>query len=397
MGLNVELDPRPPLKPLLLPYPDRTLRAYTPRSDAPAYPTPATPLRARVAFAAAHVVRDPLGPDSGPDAIDWSATLAFRSHLWRYGLGVAEAMDTAQRGMGLDYPSARVLIAEACRRAQAEGGRIACGAGTDQLPLDRAPSLEAIADAYEEQCAFIEAAGGEVVLMASRALARVARTPQDYARVLEQVLKSRRRPVILHWLGPMFDPQLAGYWGSHDLDVASEGVAELLADHADTIAGIKLSLLDADREIALRRRLPAGIRMFTGDDFNYPDLIQGDEHGHSDALLGVFDPLAPLASCALQALDAGDVERYRTLFAPSLPLARTLFEAPTFHYKTGVVFLAYLNGFQNHFQMLDAREGARTIVHLAQLYRLADGARVLLEPQLARERMQLLLRLAGVA
>ncbi|MFU8889017.1 MAG: DUF993 family protein, partial [Trueperaceae bacterium] len=263
------------MKALRLPQPDRSLRAFTPSGHATAFARPSTPIRSRVAFAAAHVVRDPLGPDAGEGAIDWEATLAFREHLWGYGLGVAEAMDTAQRGMGLDYAATRALIERACAAARAAGGRIACGAGTDQLPPGPA-DLEAIVDAYEEQCAHVEASGGQVVLMASRQLAAAARGPDDYAMVIERVLARRERPVIVHWLGPMFDPALEGYWGSRDLDEATAVCLDLLTRHAATIDGIKLSLLDDRREVDLRRRLPAGLRMYTGDDFHYPELILGD-------------------------------------------------------------------------------------------------------------------------
>ena len=380
---------------LRLPQPDRTLRPYTPSVRPASFAPPSAPIRSRVAFAAAHVVRDPLGKDAGEGAIDWGATLAFREHLWGYGLGVAEAMDTAQRGMGLDYAATRVLITRACEAARATDGRIACGAGTDQLPPGPA-DLEAIADAYEEQCAHVEAAGGQVVLMASRQLAATARGPEDYAQVIDRVMAARDRRVILHWLGPMFDPALEGYWGSRDLDEATAACLDLLARHAPRIEGIKLSLLDDRRETELRRRLPAGVRMFTGDDFHYPELILGDGEATSDALLGIFDAIAPAASAALQALDAGDEARFREVLAPTVPLSLKLFEAPTYHYKTGIVFLAYLNGFQDHFRMLGGLESARGIVHLAEVFVLADAAGLLRDPDLARERMQLVLRLAGI-
>ncbi len=389
------------MKAIRLPQADRSLRAYIPSDGATAFVQPSAPIRSRVAFAAAHVVRDPLGPASGEGAVDWDATLAFREHLWGYGLGVAEAMDTAQRGMGLDYAATRVLVDRACAAAQASadaqgaGGRIACGAGTDQLPPGPA-DLEAIVDAYEEQCAHVEACGGQVVLMASRQLAAAARGPDDYATVFERVLARRERPVIVHWLGPMFDPALEGYWGSRDLDAATDACLDLLTRHAAKIDGIKLSLLDDRREVRLRRRLPAGVRMYTGDDFHYPELILGDGEATSDALLGIFDAIAPAASAALQALDAGDEARFREVLAPTVPLSRKLFEAPTFHYKTGIVFLAYLNGFQDHFRMLGGLESARGIVHLAEVFVLADAAGLLRDPELASERMRLLLRLAGI-
>lgn len=387
------------MRPLLLPQPDRSLRRYTPAGRATAFAPPSAPIRSRVAFAAAHVVRDPLGRDAGEGAIDWDATLAFREHLWGLGLGVAEAMDTAQRGMGLDYAATRVLVERACAAAQARAGeagtRIACGAGTDQLPPGPA-DLEAIVDAYEEQCAHVEACGGQVVLMASRQLAAAARGPDDYATVFDRVLARRDRPLIVHWLGPMFDPALEGYWGSRDLDEATEACLDVLTHHAAKIDGIKLSLLDDRREARLRRRLPAGVRMYTGDDFHYPELILGDGEATSDALLGIFDAIAPAASAALQALDAGDAARFRDILAPTVPLSRKLFEAPTFHYKTGIVFLAYLNGFQDHFRMLGGLEGARGIVHLAEVLVLADAAGLIVDPDLAAERMRLVLRLAGI-
>lgn len=382
--------------PLPLPRADRTLRDYLPSGVRQAHPAPATPIRSRVAYAAAHVVRDPLGDDAGEGAIDWEATLAFREHLWSYGLGVAEAMDTAQRGMGLDYAATRALIERSCAAAEAAGGRIVCGAGTDQLPAGEPADLDAIAAAYEEQCTHIEAAGGRIVLMASRHLAAAARGPEDYARVLDRVLAQVAEPVLIHWLGPMFDPALEGYWGSRDLDEATEACLDLLTRHADRIDGVKLSLLDDRREVALRRRLPDGVRMYTGDDFHYPELILGDEHGASDALLGIFDAIAPAASAALQALDAGDEVRYREILAPTVPLSRKIFETPTYHYKTGIVFLAYLNGFQDHFRMIGGLESARSVVHLSELFVLADEAGLLRDPELASGRMRLVLRLAGI-
>lgn len=382
--------------PLPLPRADRTLRAYLPSGVRQIHSPPSTPIRSRVAFAAAHVVRDPLGADAGVDAIDWEATLAFREHLWSYGLGVAEAMDTAQRGMGLDYAATRALIERSCAAAKAAGGRIVCGAATDQLAAGEPADLDAITAAYEEQCAHIEAAGGRIVLMASRHLAAAARGPEDYARVLDRVLAHVAEPVVIHWLGPMFDPALEGYWGSSDLDEAADACLDLLTRHADRIDGIKLSLLDDRREVALRRRLPDGVRMYTGDDFHYPQLILGDAYGASDALLGIFDAIAPAASAALQALDAGDEARYREILEPTVPLARKIFEAPTYHYKTGIVFLAYLNGFQDHFRMIAGRESARSVVHLSDLFVLADQAGLLRDPDLAGARMRLVLRLAGI-
>ncbi|MDL4775496.1 MULTISPECIES: dihydrodipicolinate synthase family protein [Thermomonosporaceae] len=358
-----------------------------------AYPPPAGPSSSRVAYAAAHVVADPFGDGA---ALDWETTLAFRRHLWSYGLGVAEAMDTAQRGMGLDWAATRELIARSGAEARACGGRIACGAGTDQLPPGPA-SLEGIVAAYEEQLAVVDAAGAVPVLMASRHLAAAARGPDDYAEVYGRLLPQLGRPAVLHWLGPMFDPALEGYWGSSDLDAAADAVLALIKANADRVDGVKVSLLDADREVALRRRLPESVRLYTGDDFNYPDLIEGDEAGYSDALLGVFDPIAPAAARALQALDAGDHAAYKEVFAPTVPLARHLFESPTFYYKTGVVFLAWLTGHQQHFRMVAGLETARTVPHLVRLFRLADAAGLFPDPGLAADRMRAWLTVQGAA
>jgi len=381
---------------LLLPRKDGSLTRYSPRSAPPRWPRPTAPFRSRVAYAAAHVVKDPLAPDSGPDAIDWEATVAFRRHLWSYGLGVAEAMDTAQRGMGLDYEATKALITRACAAAREVGGAIVCGASTDQGPDGAALSLDDIADLYLEQVEHIEAAGGRVVVMASRHLARVAAGPEDYAHVYDRVLARVREPAVIHWLGEMFDPALTGYWGSRDVGAAMDACLDVIARHADKVEGIKLSLLDAGHEVTMRARLPAGVRMLTGDDFNYPELILGDGAHHSDALLGILDAIAPAASAALQALDAGDEARYREVLEPTVALSRHVFQAPTYNYKTGVVFLAYLNGFQAHFRMVAGMESARSVTHLAELFVLADRAGVLLEPELAVERMRLVLRLAGV-
>ncbi|NDU77185.1 DUF993 family protein [Actinomadura sp. DSM 109109] len=350
---------------------------------------PGGPAASRVAYAAAHVV-------AGGDSLDWDATLAFRRHLWSHGLGVAEAMDTAQRGMGLDWATTRELIVRSGEEALSEGGRIVCGAGTDQLPPGPA-TLEEIAAAYEEQLAVIESVDAVPVLMASRHLAAAASGPQDYATVYGRLLAQVRRPVVLHWLGPMFDPALEGYWGSDDLDVASGALLALIGDHASRIDGVKISLLDADREIDLRRRLPAGVRLYTGDDFNYPELIRGDAEGHSDALLGVFDPIAPAAAAALHALDDGDTASYEDIFAPTVPLARHLFETPTYYYKTGVVFLAWLAGHQRHFRMVGGLETARPVPHMARLFQLADAAGLFPDPDLAAHRMRAWLTVQGAA
>jgi hypothetical protein len=376
---------------LLLPRADGSLERFVP-SAPPSLEPPREPLRSRVFIAAAHAVADPLaGGESVGAALDWDATLAYRRHLWSWGLGVAEAMDTAQRGMGLGWPEARELITRSAEAARDNGGRLAAGAGTDQLSPGRHP-LARIRDAYLEQIACVEEQGCQAILMASRALAASADGPGDYGRVLDPVLERAQRPLILHWLGEMFDPALAGYWGAADPGTALEVVTELIGRHAERIDGIKLSLLDDELELRLRAALPEGVRLYTGDDFNFPTLIRSG----SDALLGVFDAIAPVASAALQALDASDRARFDALLAPTRPLARKLFASPTYHYKTGIVFLAWLNGHQEHFRMVAGAESARTLVHLADLVRLADAAGLLRDPALAVERMGRLLALAGI-
>ncbi|MFF5258347.1 dihydrodipicolinate synthase family protein [Actinomadura viridis] len=358
-----------------------------------AFTAPPGPAASRVAYAAAHVVPDPFAEEP---ALDWDTTLAFRRHLWSYGLGVAEAMDTAQRGMGLEWDTTRELILRSGAEARACGGRIACGAGTDQLPPGPT-SLDRVVAAYEEQLAVVAEAGAVPILMASRQLAASANGPEDYAKVYGRLLGGLDRPAVLHWLGPMFDPALEGYWGTPDLDAAADAVLSIIEDHADRVDGIKVSLLDAGREIALRRRLPASVRLYTGDDFNYPELIRGDEQGHSDALLGIFDPIAPAAATALHALDAGDLATYEEVFAPTLPLARHIFETPTYYYKTGVVFLAWLAGHQRHFRMVAGLESARPVLHLVRLFKLADAAGLFPDPEPAAARMRAWLAVQGVA
>jgi len=365
----------------------------------PLIPPPRGPFVTRIAFAAAHVVLDPLRtsePLTHP-VIDWDATLAYREYLWSLGFGVAEAMDTAQRGMGLDWPLALKLIQRSTAAAKACGGLLASGAGTDHLPPGGTYSLQDVTAAYLEQCEAIEAGGGRIILMASRALAAVARHADDYAAVYASVLAQVREPVILHWLGTMFDPALEGYWGAGAIPEATQNCLGIIRAHREKIDGIKISLLDAQLEVSMRRELPASVRMYTGDDFNYDSLIQGDAAGHSDALLGIFDAIAPAASMALTALDAGDVARYRQLLAPTVPLSRHIFAAPTQHYKAGVVFLAYLNGFQTHFRMVRGLESARSVAHLCELFVLADQAGVLRDPELATHRMRSFLLTAGVA
>jgi hypothetical protein len=374
------------------------LRAYEPRTE-PLAVTPGTPFTSRTVYSAAHVVADPyadVSPDS-PAAVDWDATLAFRRHLWSHGLGVAEAMDTAQRGMGLDWAGAAELIRRSAAEARATGGLIACGVGTDQLTAPGAEaSLPDIRKAYEEQLAVVEESGAQAILMASRALAATARGPEDYLETYGHLLRQSAEPVILHWLGPMFDPALEGYWGSADLDAATDTFLEVIAAHPDKVDGIKVSLLDAGREIDIRRRLPQGVRCYTGDDFNYPELIAGDEKGFSHALLGIFDPLGPLAAEAVRTLDTGDVTGFRALLDPTVDLSRHLFRTPTRFYKTGVVFLAWLAGHQSHFTMVGGLQSARSLPHLAKAYELADGLGLFPNPELAESRMKSLLSVYGV-
>jgi hypothetical protein len=364
-------------------FPQRTARAFT-----------------RVAYSAAHVVADPWA-DVDPwltAAIDWDATIDYRRYLWSLGLGVAEAMDTAQRGMGLDWPTSLELIRRSLDAARGvPGATIASGVGTDHLAPEDARTIDDVIAAYEQQMEAVEALGGRMIVMASRALARVARSPADYERVYDRILSQAREPVILHWLGEMFDPALAGYWGDADHMRAMETALGVIEAHASKVDGIKISLLDAGKEIAMRRRLPRGVRMYSGDDFNYAELIAGDAHGYSDALLGIFDAIAPAASAALGALASGDRARFDDILAPTVPLSRHIFKAPTRFYKTGVVFMAYLNGLQDHFAMVGAQQGARSIVHLAEVFRLADRAGLLRDPGLARERMARVLAVHGIA
>jgi hypothetical protein len=362
------------------------------------WPEPVAPARSRVAYAAAHVVADPRG-DNGfgaPAVLDWDATLAFRRHLFSYGLGVAEAMDTAQRNMGLDWPATQELIRRSARQALDLGARICAGAGTDHLPAD-VHSLDDVAAGYEEQLAVVEGAGARPVLMASRQLARLARGPEDYLTVYDRVLRQARGSVILHWLGEMFDPQLAGYWGAPHRPQATETVLTLVREHADVIDGIKTSLLDVEHEVGLRRALPPGVRLYTGDDFHYDELIEGDEHGYSDALLGAFAAIAPAASAALAALDRDDHEGYAAALKPTVALSRHVFSAPTQYYKTGIAFLAWLSGHQPGFVMVGGLQSARSLVHLGETFRLADAAGLFPDPALAAHRMRALLEVSGVA
>jgi hypothetical protein len=378
--------------------PDGSTYNYTPAHE-PLVPNERVRFETRIAFAAAHVVVDPIRtaePLTHP-VLDWDATLAYREHLWSLGFGVAEAMDTAQRGMGLDWPLALELIKRSTAAAKTRGALVASGAGTDHLPADKTLCLQDVTNAYLEQCEAIEAVDGRIILMASRALAAVARHAEDYVSVYADVLSQVRQPVILHWLGPMFDPTLEGYWGSATIPEATENCLTVIRAHKEKIDGIKISLLDADLEVNMRRRLPPGVRMYTGDDFNYDRLILGDGQHNSDALLGIFDAIAPAASLALTALDADDIPRYQQLLSPTVPLSRHIFASPTKHYKAGVVFLAFLNGFQSHFRMARGLESARSVAHLCELFVLADQAGVLCDPELAQQRMRAFLLLAGVA
>ncbi|WP_267255316.1 dihydrodipicolinate synthase family protein [Catenulispora pinisilvae] len=353
-----------------------------------------TGFTSRVVYAAAHVVADP-NADNGPGrpaVLDWDATLRFREHLWSLGFGVADAMDTAQRGMGLDWPATRELIRRGGAAAKAVDATnvpslLACGAGTDQLAAGAHP-LPDIQAAYEEQLGVVEGAGARVILMASRAMAASAKSAEDYLTVYGSLLNQASNPVILHWLGDMFDPALAGYWGSSDIPTAMNTVLDLINADPTKVDGVKISLLNADYELELRRRLPEGVRLYTGDDFNYPDLIKGDEHGHSDALLGIFDGIARPASQALRALDRGDLDTYDRLMAPTIELSRHIFEKPTFNYKAGLVFLSYLNGHQDHFRMVGGLETARDAAHLTELLRLAEIAGVIDDPESAAARFQ---------
>jgi hypothetical protein len=356
------------------------------------------PFRSRIAFAAAHVVADPRGENvpGAPAVIDWEATLGFRRHLFRYGLGVAEAMDTAQRNMGLDWPATQELITRSAALANEHGARIASGAGTDQL-LSPPGSLGEVTDAYLEQLEFVEAAGSQAIVMASRQLAAVARSADDYLQVYSSVLSRATQPVVLHWLGEMFDPQLSGYWGSADIPTATRTFLDLINEHSAKVDGVKVSLLSADHEQELRAALPAGVRLYTGDDYNYPELIEGDGDHHSDALLGAFAAIAPAASAALSALDGDDIERYRREMAPTLALSRHIFAPPTYYYKTGIAFLAWLNGHQDGFVMVGGLQSARSILHLAHVFELANEAQLLTDPDLAAHRLGLLLASAGLA
>lgn len=375
---------------ITLPKADGTIEDYR-LVGTPTVRPAAAPHFNRIAYAAAHVVSDPFRDRDpwGSPAIDWDRTMAFRHHLWSLGFRIAEAMDTAQRGMGLDWTGAQELIRRSLAEArQVPGADLACGAGTDHLAPAEARSLADVIRAYETQMEFVEANGGRTIMMASRALARVAQSADDYRAVYRRILSQARDKVILHWLGSMFDPQLAGYWGSDRFDEALDTVISIIDENRDKVEGIKISLLDNAKEVALRKRLPEGVRCYTGDDFNYADLIEDGPDGYSHALLGIFDAVAPQASQALAALAAGDHDAFRRVLAPTVPLSRKIFEAPTQYYKAGVVFLAWLNGHQDHFTMPAGMQSARGILHYCDVFRLADQANVLDRPELARQRME---------
>jgi Protein of unknown function (DUF993) len=401
---------------LLLPDASGQLTPHLLTGTTPVKPAHNAPAFNRIAYSAAHVVADPRAAIDPwlQCAVDWDATIAYRRHLWSLGLGVAESMDTAQRGMGLDWPTSLELIRrslDAAKDFSAQGGTalVASGCGTDHLVLENVTTVDQVIRAYEEQMEAIEKLGGKLIVMASRALARVAKSPADYERVYDRILSQAKQSVVLHWLGDMFDPALAGYWGTKDVDAAMTTALGIIAAHPDKVDGIKISLLDKDKEIAMRRRLPAtggadgqGVRMYTGDDFNYAELIAGDAfgkvltHGKSDALLGIFDAIAPAASAALSELAQGHVEKFHAILGPTVPLSRHIFAAPTRFYKTGVVFMAWLNGHQSHFTMVGGQQSTRSLVHLAELFRLADAANLLEQPDLAIHRMKTLLALHGV-
>jgi hypothetical protein len=389
---------------LQLPSSGGELATYTLRGTQPLKPQAGVKFN-RIAYSAAHVVADPRAAIDPwlQCAVDWDATIAYRRHLWSLGLGVAEAMDTAQRGMGLDWPTSLDLIRRSLDAAKdTPGALVASGCGTDHLAPESVTSVDQVIAAYEEQMAAIEKLGGKLIVMASRALARVAKSPADYERVYERILHQAKQPVILHWLGGMFDPALAGYWGTPDVNAAMDTALGIIAANPAKVDGIKISLLDKDKEIAMRRRLPPGVRMYTGDDFNYAELIAGDgfgsepTHGKSDALLGIFDAIAPAASAALGELAQGNVEKFHAILGPTMPLSRHIFAAPTRFYKTGVVFMAWLNGHQSHFTMVGGQQSTRSLPHLAELFRLADSANLLEQPELALRRMKTLLALHGI-
>jgi hypothetical protein len=379
---------------LKLPAPGGKTEAYSLSGAQPVQPAKGIKFN-RIAYSAAHVVADPLAA-SDPwlqAAVDWDATIAYRRYLWSLGLGVAEAMDTAQRGMGLDWPTSLELIRRSLDAAHdVPGAIVASGCGTDHLSLEDVRSVDDVIRGYEEQMAAIEKLGGKLIVMASRGLAKVAKSPADYERVYDRVLSQAREPVVLHWLGDMFDPALAGYWGTSNVDAAMDTALGIIAAHASKVDGIKISLLDKDKEVAMRARLPKGVRMYTGDDFNYAELIETGSH----ALLGIFDAIAPAASAALGELAQGNVAKFHDILGPTVPLSRHIFQAPTRFYKTGVVFMAWLNGHQSHFTMVGGQQSTRSMQHFSELFRLADKANLLEKPELAVQRMKTMLAMHGV-
>ncbi len=383
---------------LQLPRADGSLETYRPAVPK-AFPAKLQGKLNRVVYSAAHVVSDPRA-DVDPwlaAAIDWDKTIAFREHVWDLGLGVAEAMDTAQRGMGLDWPTSLELIQRSVKAAKARGGAlVASGAGTDHLAPEDAKTIDDVIRAYEEQVEAVEKAGGQIILMASRALAKIGRNADDYAKVYNRILSQVREPVIIHWLGDMFDPALKDYWGTGNLDAAMDTAVGIINANAAKVDGVKVSLLDKQREIDMRRRLDTRVKMYTGDDFNYAELIAGDEQGFSHALLGIFDAIAPAASYAVSRLSAGDVKEFHDVLGPTVPLSRHIFKAPTRFYKTGVVFMAYLNGHQDHFTMIGGQESTRSTVHLAEIFRLADKAGLFADPVRATARMKAVLATRGI-
>ena len=393
--------------PLTLNLPTATgrLETYKLRGSVPLKPKSRMTFN-RIAYSAAHVVSNPMAAVDPwlQCAVDWDTTIDYRRHLWSLGLGVAEAMDTAQRGMGLDWPTSLELIRRTLDAAQdVPGSQVASGCGTDQLVLEDVTTVDEVIKAYEEQLEAIEKLGGKLIIMASRALARVAKSPADYERVYDRILSQVKQPVVLHWLGDMFDPALLGYWGSANVAQAMNTALGIIQSHSHKVDGIKISLLDKEKEITMRRRLPPSVRMYTGDDFNYAELIAGDGfgpnivNGQSDALLGIFDAIAPAASAALTALAEGHLDTFHAILGPTVPLSRHIFMAPTRYYKTGVVFMAWLNGHQSHFSMIGGQQSTRSVQHLAELFRLADEANLLEQPELAAHRMKNLMAIHGVA
>jgi hypothetical protein len=382
---------------LKLPNEDRSIETYR-LAASRTFPAKLEGTLNRVAFSAAHTVVDPLA-DNDPwlsVAVDWDKTIAFREHIWDLGLGVAEAMDTAQRGMGLDWPTSLELIKRSVAAARRRNALVFSGAGTDHLAVEGAKNLDDVIRAYEEQISAVERVGGRIILMASRALAKLGRNTDDYAKVYDRVLSGVAEPVIIHWLGDMFDPALANYWGTPSLDKAMDVAVGVINANAPKVDGVKVSLLDKQREIDMRRRLDKNVKMYTGDDFNYAALIAGDAQGFSHALLGIFDAIAPAASYALSRLAAGEQAGFHDVLGPTVPLSRHIFKAPTRFYKTGIVFMAYLNGHQDHFTMVGGQESTRSTLHLAELFRLADKAGLLANPELATQRMKTVLATRGI-